>query len=146
MREVEKHQDKNIRALSDDEIAEILDKAEELAKWAKKVKEYALQKVLRGEKITGFKLVEGRKSRCYSVDDDKIVSVLFSMGYQENTVYKREVRSVADMEKTLGGNVFHEILGEYITTKSGAPILVPVEDKREEWNSPEADFKEVETF
>src|SRR5690606_33442378 len=47
--------------LSDEEVAEILAQAEELAAWAKDVKDFALSHAyLHGVKIPGFKVVEGR--------------------------------------------------------------------------------------
>lgn len=45
--------------LTEDEIAEVIDQAENLAKWSKLVKDYALEQALNnGVKYPGFKVVE----------------------------------------------------------------------------------------
>ncbi len=52
--------------LGDDEIAEILTKADELASWVNDIRGYALSVLGRGGKLDGFKLVEGRSVRKYT--------------------------------------------------------------------------------
>lgn len=142
---IEKYKAKEIETLSECEIAEILDKIDALVKWAKAVKEYALQQMLNGMELTGFKLVEGRKSRCYNVTEDEIANMLLEKGYAENVVYKKELRSVADMEKVLKGD-FKSVLGDFVTVKNGAPTIARIEDKRDTYNSAEYDFKDIEIF
>ncbi len=46
------------------------------------------------------------------------------------------------MEKLLSKKRFNELLGSYIVKPPGKPTLVPVEDKRPEWNDVKEDFKE----
>ena len=144
---IEQYQNKTIEILSNDEIAEILYKVDDLVKYAKKVKEYVLKQMLNGEEFTGYKLVEGRKSRCYSVSDSEVVAMLLQKGYTEDIVYKKELRSVADMKKVLGTD-FNDILSEFVLTKRGNPTIATLEDKRPLYNSAESDFKNinVDTF
>ena len=57
--------------LTDDEIVDILLKIDELKKWASDVEDYAFNKAVNeGKKWTGLKLVEGRRSRRYSNEEE----------------------------------------------------------------------------
>lgn len=129
--------------LSHDEIADVLARAEELAKWAKDVQEYALdQATNHGVKFPGYKLVEGRSVRKYA-DDEAVARALTEAGYAEDTIYTRSLLGITAMEKELGKKRFAELLNELIVKPAGKPTLVPESDKRPEINSTEsaqADF------
>lgn len=135
------------RTLSIDEIPEVLENAKQLAKWAKLVEDYALDQALNHDvKYPGFKIVEGRSNRTYSLPENDIASVLFEKGYAEETVYKKELRKITDMEKQLSKKTFNEILGGYVIKPQGKPTLVPMEDKRPEISTADSaaeDFKNV---
>lgn len=142
MWEVTKYQGRKLSELSHDEIAYIIEKADSLAKWAKGIKEYTLQQALQGVEFKGYKVVEGRKTRTYSIPDDDVAKILFEKGYAEDIVYKKSLRTVADMEKQLKDK-FHDVLGEVVAVHRN-PTLVPLEDKRPPYNSPENDFKYID--
>lgn len=133
--------------LSTDEIAEIIDQADSLCKWAKLVKDYALSKALNdGIRFPGFKLVEGRSNRTYTGDEEEIVARLTESGYTEKQIFSKKLKGITDMEKLLGKVDFQHILGDYVIKPQGAPTLVPTEDKRPEINSVQQareDFKEI---
>ncbi len=149
MEKIESYADKTPERLNNTEIAEILDKVDQLVKWAKSVKEYALQKALQGEVFTGFKVVEGRKRRGWNKSEDEIIKVLQDMGASDETIYKKTLRSVTEMEKEQLPKGFSDTFGKYVETYAGAPTLVRLEDKRPEWNATQSaadDFSEIETF
>lgn len=150
MGKIESYANKSPEKLNNTEIAEVLDKVDQLIKWAKSVKEYALQKALQGETFIGFKVVEGRKSKNWNKSEEEMVEILKDMGISEENIYKKTLRTVADMQKNIFGEAcFHEILEKYVTICAGAPTLVHIEDKRKEWNpvqSAAEDFSEIETF
>lgn len=132
--------------LSVDEIAEIIDQADSLCKWAKLVKDYALEQALNnGVKFPGFKLVEGRSNRTYTDDEKAIAVKLAENGYTEEQIYTKKLKGITEMEKLLGKTEFQHILNGFIVKPQGAPTLVPIEDKRPEINSAQQakeDFKE----
>lgn len=132
--------------LSVDEIAEIIDQADSLCKWAKLVKDYALvQAVKNGTKFPGFKLVEGRSNRTYA-DEKKVAEVLVKSGYSEKDIYTKKIKGITDMTSLLGKKQFDSLIGEFIVKPQGAPTLVTAEDKRPEINSvqqAQEDFKEI---
>ncbi|HBV68433.1 MAG TPA: DUF2800 domain-containing protein [Clostridiales bacterium] len=133
--------------LSIEEIAEVIDLAERLATWSKLVKDYALdQAVNNNVKFPGFKLVEGRSNRQYSVDDTLIAAKLIGAGYKDDDIWPRKLKGITDLEKYLSKKTFNELIGEMIVKPQGKPTLVPVEDKRPELNTNENatnDFKEI---
>lgn len=133
--------------LDEDEIAEVLDQADALAKWAKAVSEYALDQALNhGVRYPGFKLVEGRSNRTYANEDKVISTLLENTSHTEADILTRKLKGITEMEKMLGKKKFNELLGGLVVKPQGKPVLVHAEDKRPEINSNEnakADFMEV---
>jgi hypothetical protein len=122
--------------LSAEEIAEIIDLSERLANWSKLVKDYALDQAVNHEaKYPGFKLVEGRSNRQYSVDDTLVAAKLIGAGYKDDDIWPRKLKGITDLEKYLSKKTFNELIGEMIVKPQGKPTLVPVEDKRPELNT-----------
>jgi len=132
--------------LNEEEISEVLELSGRLVKWAELVKAYALDQAKQGTKFPGYKLVEGRSSRSFTVSDGVILSALCGAGLNEEEAMVHRLRTVADMEKTYGKKDFNEALGRYVTKEAGAPTLVPITDKRPEIGSASAaaeDFKTI---
>ena len=130
--------------MTHDELIDAIEKADNLAKWAKGIKEYVLQQMLQGVEFEGYKLVEGRKSRVFSIDDDEVAKILLEKGYTEDIVYKKEVRTVADMQKQLKVD-FDSVLGQFVLVKRGSPTIAPIDDSRPTYSSAESDFKEIKS-
>lgn len=132
--------------LSDDEIADILRRAEDLQAWVKDVSDYALEQARDHEKhYPGWKLVEGRSVRVYR-DQDAVMDALTAAGYNRALITKTQMLGITEMEKVLGGaKQFNLLLGDLIDKPAGKPTLVPESDKRPAINSIAAaisDFKE----
>ena len=131
--------------LTPDEIAEILDEADALAKWATLIKDYALDEALHnGTEFPGYKVVEGRSNRAYALDDTLIASMLIAKGYNEDDIWPRKLKTVSNLEKYLGKKEFSAVLGEYIVKPAGKPTLVPATDKRPAVTSADAAMKDFE--
>lgn len=132
--------------LSDEEIAEIIGRAEELAKWAKLVSDYALDRAVNhGAKYAGFKLVEGRSCRTYT-DEAAVAERLESAGCSEDEITTKKLKGITDMEKLLGRKRFAELLDGLVIKPAGKPVLVPDSDKRPELNTENtarADFEDI---
>jgi len=126
-----------------EDIAFILGKADELAKWAKDIQTYALEKAVEGEEFPGWKIVEGRANRKYT-DEVLIAKTLLDNGYRNSSIYKPdELFGISAMEKSIGKKVFAELIGEYIEKPQGKPVLVIETDKRKVFNSVKEDFEAV---
>ena len=126
--------------LTDEDIEDILSKADELVSWASDIREYALRQAVSGKKWTGWKLVEGRSNRKY-VNETVVTDVVERAGFDP---YERRVLGVTAMQKLLGKSRFDELLSPYIEKPQGKPTLVPESDKRPAMSTAEADFNENE--
>ncbi|MFA5385097.1 MAG: DUF2800 domain-containing protein [Eubacteriales bacterium] len=132
--------------LTDEEIGEVLTKADMLKAWVSDIMDYALDQALNhGKKWLGWKLVSGRSNRKYS-DENAAAKVLLTNEYTEDRIYApRKILGITAMEKEIGRKRFDELLKYLIIRPPGKPTLAPESDKRPEINSTEAaaqDFSE----
>lgn len=128
--------------LSDDEIAEVLLKADTLKKWAEEIYAYAQNEaVVNHRQWPGFKLVLGKSNRKYT-DENEVAEAAKKAGYTD--IYKTSLIGITDMEKLMGKKKFSEIFGSLVYKPEGKVTLVPESDKREavKTATAEADFKE----
>lgn len=131
--------------LSHEEIGEILYDAEELERWVKDVKNYALDQAVNHEAhFPGWKVVEGRSNRRYT-DKEKIAETLLENEYKEDEIYRpRDIITLTNMERLLGKKKFVDLVGDYVVKPAGRPTLAPEDDKRPAINSADSakeDFK-----
>ena len=116
--------------LTPEEIGDILGRVDELSKWAKSVKDYALQTaVSNGEHFPGWKLVRGRANRKL-VDDGDVADLLMAEGYAAADIFS--LKGLTDLEELVGKKKLAEILGDRIVKPEGRPTLAPSADKRQE--------------
>jgi len=131
--------------LNDQEISDILDRAELFVNWITSVKDHALdQAVNHGKKWPNYKLVEGKSNRKYS-DEEKVADTLLKAGFAEEIIYTKSVNGITAMEKAIGKAAFAEHLNPLVIKPQGKPTLVHQSDKRPEMNaleSAQADFAE----
>lgn len=129
--------------LSDTEVAQILTRAANLESWVHDLREYALQALLRGAEIPGWKAVEGRSTRKFT-STDKAFATLQANGYDESLLFNREPLSVAAIETLIGKKLYRELLDGYVARQPGKPTLAPQSDKRDaiDPSSAQHDFKE----
>ncbi len=112
--------------LADDEIAQILTQADDLASWVKDIKGYGLSVLRRGGSLPGFKLVAGRSVRKYT-DEKSVAHAVKDAGYDP---YDHKILGITAMTKLLGRSRFQELLGSCIYKPKGKPTLAPESDKR----------------
>ena len=132
----------NTPVLTDNEVGKILKQVGGLELWIKDLKEYALQAILAGKSIPGWKLVEGRSNRAFS-DVDKAIEAAMAAGYDEALLYERKPITLTAMEKLLSKKNFDTILGEFVVKPKGKPALALESDKRQPYSSVVSDFAEV---
>lgn len=145
---IDKYDLKEAPLLTNDEIAEILDRAAEIKKWIEHVEQFALHKALTdNEEYPGFKLVAGRSNRKIT-DDEGLAMLLELEGFDEADIMKpRALQSIGALEKVVGKQKFSELAEDFIIKPEGKPALVPVSDKRPALNSLDSaisDFEGVE--
>ena len=130
--------------ISNDEVGQILVRAQHLAKWVADLEEYALAALIRGEDIKGWKAVEGRSVRQFT-DSDAAFELLKANGTEEAMLYERKPLTLAGVEKLVGKAKFTEQLGAFVIVPPGKPTLAVESDKREalKRRSAEEDFKNI---
>lgn len=138
--ELAKHEFRPPFLMDDDEIEEVLDKADDFSSWIKSVQEFALAEAIHGKKYKNWKLVEGRATRKYT-DEEKVASVVKEAGYSP---YEEKLLSITEMTAMLGKNRFSELLGNLVMKPKGKLTLATRDDKRPEVTSAEADFMDNE--
>ena len=122
--------------LSDEEIAVIRDKRDDLISWAGDVKGYALGAALHGTRFHGGKLVEGRSNRRYT-DETAVAQIVSGTGHDP---YEHKLLGITAMEKLLGKKQFATLLSDLVERPQGKPVLVPASDKRPEMTNAKNDF------
>ena len=61
---------------------------------------------------------------------DAAFETLQGSGIDEVLLYERRPLTLAQVEKVVGKKEFQDMVGEYVTKKSGKPALVQEKDKR----------------
>lgn len=130
MKVVEEIQSNYNGVLSNDDIGEMLSKTDGIAQWIKDLEAYALEQLLKGENIKGWKAVEGKSNRKI-VDIDKAFEILEANGYDATILYEKKPLTLTQLEKAIGKTNLAQAIGDYIEKPKGAPTLAKESDKRE---------------
>lgn len=117
--------------LTDKEIAALLPQLTPISDWCADLKEYATNEALAGTHYEGYKLVEGI-SRRKITDEPAAEETLVSHGFSLDQITKTSLLGISSLEKLVGKKDLSDILEKYIEKPPGAPVLVPVTDKRME--------------
>ena len=131
----------DINCLSYAELRDILDESDSIIDYLNSVKSYALNQIIEGVEIDGYKCVEGKSRRIFRDETQalKIASELIP----EEELYERKPISLTSIEKKLGKKTFNEKFSALVYMPKGNPTLAKEDDKRPDYNpnSPEEDFK-----
>lgn len=135
------HQERMPVELSPEEIAHILNNVDELVRWAKAVKEHALEQALyHGVQYPGYKTVEGRSNRRIA-DEASALITLVNAGFPAAQLM--ELRSLGELEEIVGKKKLSEVLGELIVKPQGKPTLAKESDKRPAINAAQNVFRPI---
>lgn len=127
-------------SLTDDELDFILSHSKEIQQWLNDVERGALERVVGGKPIKGWKLVEGRSNRKIS-DEGKLIVAMTQAGWGEDEIFKpRELQTLTKLEKLVGKKRFAEEFGDLVYKPEGKATLVPESDKRPELGTAENEF------
>ena len=128
--------------LTDKEVGDLLARGARLTAWYEDLKNYALDAILAGKSIAGWKVVEGRATRIWD-DADEALKAIGAAGYDEALLYDRKAKTLSELEKMIGKKRFAEIAGSHIVKPTGKPTLVIESDKRAPYSAAAADFREA---
>lgn len=129
--------------LTDEEIADIIDKVPRLVEWANSVLTYATEEAIENGKVwPGHKLVAGRSTRKFTNEID-VANTLIKEGFERDAIFDTKLKSLTALERVTGKKAFEALLGSYVVKSEGKPTLVPLSDKRPAIGAEDAinDFK-----
>lgn len=129
--------------MNNKELGQALEETESVEIWLKAVKDYSLRVALDGEKIPGWKVVEGRSLRTIK-DQQAATKALMDAGFDPSDYYKPvELKTISELEKLLTKKGFQTILGDFVVKPAGKPTMAPISDKRPEYSPAANDFKDL---
>jgi hypothetical protein len=124
-----------------EEVGAILVVAKQLQSWAKDVQDYAFDQARSGNRVPGWKLVEGRSNRAISDKEAAVALLAAKEDVKPDAYLKMELYGITELEKRVGKKELLAVLGGLIVKPPGKPVLVVETDKRPELNSVENDFE-----
>ena len=131
--------------LTDLDVSMLLQRAKDLKSWYEDLAGYALQSILDGKPIPGYKVVAGRSARTFT-DEAKVKSILTKQaGLKAADLYKpKEFKSPNMIEEMIGKKAFANFeLDAYVTKPMCKPTLVTSNDPRAPYSPAAADFAGV---
>lgn len=115
--------------LDDNEILKALRDADYIVDWLNDLKAYAHSKAMSGHYWPGFKLVESRRRRTIT-DAEAVAATLISAGYDTNEVFDTKLKPITRLEKSIGREMFKDLVDPYIELSALKYNLVDSADKR----------------
>lgn len=112
------------------ELAEAYSKAEVVKKWLKAIETEMHNSLMRGEKIPGYKLVEGRAGNREWADESAVNAFFDSQGIGDER-FEKKLLSPAKAEKQFKA-IWPE-LSQRIVRAPGKAVIAPESDKRPEY-------------
>lgn len=118
---------KQPKELTDEQLYKAIVAEKYVTAWFKALKKYAAGRHASGHKIPGLKFVEGGSRRKWIENEEAVIAELLTR-YGVKEPYTKKLKNITEIEKQIGKKRM-----EKLTIKPpGKPILVPVEDEREE--------------
>lgn len=132
-----------VPVLAPHEVAEVLAMEPLITLWLKRVKAQALNTLMDGGEVPGWKVVEGKLGNRKWTDELKVAETLKAAGYEPESYTVMQLLSPAGLDKTIGKKRVVELLDGLIDRSPGAPTVVPASDKRPTYNRAD-DFEKLD--
>ncbi len=132
---------KNPEAMTGADLAEVLKAAPLARQFFESAEAEAERRMKLGLAVPGFKLVNGRGSRAWSLPEEQMAEKLTKLGIPKGEVYETKLLSPAKVEKLTWKNRAGEVQSlskkklavveaEYVTHMAGKPTVAPESDSR----------------
>lgn len=131
---------KDPHTLSDHELRQIMDAAPLVRQLIDGVEAEIQRRLESGLTVPGYKLVQGKGSRAWSLPEEEMVKKLTGMGIPKASIYETKLISPAKAEKLtwekkgevtrLSEIQLKRLANEYVTQKGGKPTVAPESDPR----------------
>jgi len=119
-----------VESLAPFEVAKVLEMESLITLWLKRVKAQALDDMLDGINIPGYKVVAGREGNRKWDDELQVAGALSAAGYAMEDYTETKLLSPAALGKKIGNKKVFELLDGHIERAPGAPTIAPETDKR----------------
>lgn len=133
-----------VECLAPHEIADILAIESLLTMAIKKVRSYALDTMLSGGDIPGFKVVEGRLGNRKWTSELMAAKAFEEAGYSREEITETKLLSPSQLEKALGKKRVADLMEQFTHREAGAPTIASESDKRPAYNRLEAAIKDFD--
>lgn len=118
--------------VTDARLAELLTATKDMKTWLSEIEAVATSRLLSGEKIPGYKLVES-KTRRQIPDEEAAAKALRAAGLADDDIFTVKLAGLTVLEKLLGGKKkAAEVLDPITEKPPGKPAVAPEADKRPE--------------
>lgn len=91
--------------------------------------------LMRGEKVDGLKLVEGRLGNRSWTDFNAVCDFIKTKGLKAELLYKEVAMTPTEAEKSFKGVDFWSEMESFVERKPGQPSITTADDKRPEWKN-----------
>ena len=115
--------------LTDAEIVQLLNVADDLTAWLGDVKEFALQAAKAGHAWHGFKLGHA-KGKTVFVSETAVAEALKNAGIEPYAVQPPKLRGISELKKELGKKKFDALLGSLTVYREGSERLIKEENEQ----------------
>lgn len=119
-----------VPVLAPHEVAEVLQMEPLISLWLKRIKTQAMDSLMSGEDIPGWKVVEGKLGNRKWTDELAVHDKLAGAGYSDDEITVTTLLSPAAMDRSIGKKKVAELLEDMIDRSPGSPTIVPASDKR----------------
>lgn len=117
------------------EVANVLENEPLITMWLKRVKDTALNGMLNGESVPGYKVVEGKAGNRKWRNEPNVAGILTKAGYSLEDVTETKLLSPAALGKVIGKKEVDLLLGDMIDRAPGNPVIALETDKRPAYNA-----------
>ena len=120
-----------LHTVEPDMLGSAMDKVALVEQWCKSVRGETERRLLAGEEVPGYKLVEGRKGNRQWADEEAAEAAFKRARFRIEQMYDLKLISPTKAEKLLAGNPRRWAkLEKLITRSDGKPSVAPATDRR----------------
>lgn len=141
---------KDVRSMTNSQIAEVLENESLIKKFLKSVEKEAINRIVEGGFVAGYKVVNSIGNRSWSIPEEELVEKFKKLGIPKGEMYKQTILSPSQLKSLKWGDGKKlsvkqlQIMEEYVERKEGGYKLVDIKSKEQSINDViENYFKEI---